>query len=59
MLFNPITIIVNGFRNALIYKQWPWESPIELVNYLIVYAVMVVLSLWAYKKLRKDIPDVL
>lgn len=59
MLFNPITLIVNGFRNALIYKQWPWENPIELINYFIVYAVMVVLSLWAYKKLRKDIPDVL
>lgn len=59
MLFNPITLIVNGFRNALIYKQWPWENLVELRNFFIMYVVMVILSLWAYKKLRKDIPDVL
>lgn len=59
MLFNPITLVVNGFRNSLIYKQWFWESPIEMRNYFIVTAVMFVLAVWAYKKLRKDIPDVL
>ncbi len=59
MLFNPITIIANGFRNSLIYKTWFWENPSELVNFFIVYAVMLILALWAYKKLRKDIPDVL
>ena len=59
MLFNPITIIVNGFRNSLIYKQWFWETPVEMRNYLIVTAVMLGLSVWIFKKLRKDIPDVL
>ena len=59
MLFNPITIIVNGFRNSLVYKQWFWESPVELRNYVIVAAVMMILSVWIYKKLKKDIPDVL
>lgn len=59
MLFNPITIIVNGFRDSLIYKEWIWENLGELRNFFIVYLVMIVLSLWAYKKLRKDIPDVL
>lgn len=59
MLFNPITVIVNGFRNTFIYKQWFWETPVEMRNYLIVTTVMLLLSLWAYEKLRKDIPDVL
>jgi len=59
MLFNPITVVVNGFRNCMVYKQWFWEAPVELRNYLIVTAVMFVLALWAYRKLRKDIPDVL
>lgn len=59
LLFNPITIIVNGFRDTLIYKQWFWESPIELRNYLIITTVMAAVALVAYEKLRKDIPDVL
>ncbi|MBR3786080.1 MAG: ABC transporter permease [Firmicutes bacterium] len=59
MLFNPITIIVNGFRNSLIYDQWFWENPTELRNYAIVTVVMGVLSIWIYKRLKKDIPDVL
>lgn len=59
MLFNPITIVVNGFRNSLVYKQWFWETPIELRNYAIVTVVMFALALWAYKTLKKDIPDVL
>ncbi len=59
MLFNPITLIVNGFRNSLIYDQWIWENPTELRNYCIITAVMAVLAIWIYRKLKKDIPDVL
>lgn len=59
LLFNPITLIANGYRNCFVYKQWFWEAPGELVNFAIVYVVMIVLAVWAYKKLRKDIPDVL
>lgn len=59
LLFNPITIIANGYRNCFVYKQWFWETPTEMRNFVIVFAVMLVLSIWAYRKLRKDIPDVL
>ena len=59
MLLNPITIVVNGFRNSLVYKQWFWETPLELRNYVIVTVIMMVLSVWVYKKLRREVPDVL
>ena len=59
LLFNPVTLIANGYRNCFIYKQWFWETPGEMRNYLIVYVVMILLAIWAYKKLHKDIPDVL
>lgn len=59
MLYNPITLIVNGYRNSLIYKEWIWENPIELRNYFIVTFIMLVLAVWAYKKLNKDVHDVL
>jgi len=59
MLFNPITILVNGFRNTLIYHKWLWETPHQLRNYFIVTFIMMVLALWAYKKLKHEISDVL
>lgn len=59
LLYNPITLIDNGFRNCFVYKKWFWETPQEMMNFLIVYAIMGLLALWAYRKLRKDIPDVL
>ena len=59
LLINPITIIVNGYRDVFIYHRWFWENGQQLFNFAIVYGVMVVLAVWAYKNLKKDIPDVL
>ena len=56
---NPVTFIVNGYRNCLINKIWFWEQP-KRIGYVVVFiTVMLVSSLWAYRKLRKEIPDVL
>lgn len=59
LLFNPVTLIVNGYRNVLIKHVWFWEHPSELRNFAIVLVIMMILAVWAYKKLKKDIPDVL
>ena len=59
LLFNPVTLIVNGYRNSLIKQVWFFEDLTELRNFAIVFVIMLVLALWAYKKLKKDIPDVL
>ena len=59
LLFNPVTIIANGYRNVFIKHVWFWEDWQQLVNFAIVYIVMVILSLWAYKRIKKDIPDIL
>lgn len=59
MLCNPITIVCNGFRNSLIYKQWFWETGAEMRNFVVFYLILTAMAVWAYRKLRKDIPDVL
>lgn len=59
MLWNPITVIINGYRNSLIYETWFWETPGELRNFGIAFVIMVVLAVWIYKRLRKEIPDVI
>ena len=57
--FNPVTVISSGYRKAFIYKEWFWEDKIELLGYFTTLIIVVLLALWAYKKLRKEIPDVL
>lgn len=59
MFFNPITILVNGFRDTLIYHKWIWESPRLIRNYCLVTLLMWILAIWAYKKLKHEVADVL
>ncbi|MBR4867959.1 MAG: ABC transporter permease [Clostridia bacterium] len=56
---NPVSFLVNGFRDCLIFEEWFFESLLELGIFVGWLIVLGVLSLWAYKRLRKDIPDVL
>lgn len=56
---NPITYLINGFRNCFINKVWFWEEPKKLLCFLIITLILLGLGVWAYKKLRKDIADVL
>ena len=59
LLFNPVTIIANGYRNVFINQRWFWEDWQQLGNFAIVYVVMLALAVLAYKRLCKDIPDVM
>ena len=59
MHFNPVTYLATGYRNCFIYKVWFWEQPERLLIFLSTLVVMIILALWAYKKLIKEIPDVL
>ena len=56
---NPVTYIVQGYRNTLINKVWFWEQPKRLLYFGIACLIMLIVALWAYKRVRKDIPDVL
>lgn len=57
--FNPVTVISSGYRRAFIYKKWFWQDRVSLVCFCITFTVFLILAIWAYKKLRKEIPDVL
>lgn len=59
LMFNPVTIVVNGYRSVFIKHVWFWENPSQFINFGIVFLVMVVLAVWVYDKLKRDIPDVL
>ncbi len=59
MMINPVTFICYGFRNSLVNGVWFFEQPKRLVYFLAWYVLMTFMSLWAFKRLRKEIPDVL
>lgn len=56
---NPITFLVNGYRNCFINKTWFWNEPLELLYFAVILGILLVFALVVYRKLRKDIPDVL
>ena len=57
--FNPVTVIANGYRKTFIYKKWFFEDKTELACYCITLTFFLILALWSFKRLRKEIPDVL
>ncbi|MBP5272601.1 MAG: ABC transporter permease [Clostridia bacterium] len=56
---NPITYLVKGFREAFMSEAWFWEHPLRFGVFMAELLVMFLLGLWSYKRLRKDMPDVL
>ena len=57
--FNPITFIVNGYRNCFIKHIWIWEQPIQFIIFAVMTIILILISTWIYKKVKKDIPDLL
>lgn len=58
-MFNPISYVCEGYRNAVTRHIWFWQEPEKLLCYLITLAVMILVALLCYKKMRKVIPDYL
>ena len=59
LAFNPVTFFCEAFRACLCDKYWLWDKPSLLVPFLVAFVLTLVVMLWNYKKLRKDVADVL
>lgn len=59
MAFNPITFIATANRAALCDKYWVWENPQLLLPFLAVFLITLALAVLSYRRLRKDVADVL
>ena len=59
LAFNPVTFFATASRAALCDRYWIWDKPELLFPFLLVFAVTILVMLWSYKKLRKDVADVL
>ena len=59
MAFNPVAWCVEAVRDCFVYKEWFWQRPDELIPFLIVFALVVLLAVRNYRRLHKEVPDVL
>lgn len=51
---NPITYLVEGYRNCFINKVWFWQSPKTLICFIAITFILGVLVLFIYKKHEKS-----
>ena len=56
---NPISYIVDGYRDSLLEGIWFWEKPIETIYFWIIIVALLIISNYIYKRLRPMFSDVL
>lgn len=56
---NPIYYIVDGYRQALFYKEWFWEHPWMTLYYWVLTAVIFIFGTIIFKRLKPHFADVL
>lgn len=56
---NPMFYIVQGYRDALINHKWFWEYPEMTLYYWVFTAIVLILGIRVFKKLRVHFADVL
>ncbi len=59
LYLNPVTFIVNGYRNCLIKHIWFFEEPISLLSFLGLTIIVAISGIALYNHIKKDIPDLL
>ena len=57
MRFNPISYIVEGYRNAICRHIWIFEEPREFGCFMITLTVMLLVALFLYTKLKHRIRE--
>ncbi|MEG0919619.1 MAG: ABC transporter permease [Anaerovoracaceae bacterium] len=56
---NPVTFIVEGYRNCFVHHVWFFNEPMELGIFLAEVLIVWILGIKVYKDLKKEMPDVL
>lgn len=56
---NPFFYLVEGYRDAFVMERWFWEKPILSLYFWGVSAVLLVIGLYVYSKLKPYFSDTL
>jgi lipopolysaccharide transport system permease protein/teichoic acid transport system permease protein len=57
--FNPMYYITDGYRQALIHGEWFWQHPRMTAYFWIVTAVIWIIGVLLFRRLRPHFADVL
>jgi len=57
--YNPIFYIVEGYRDSLINNVWFWNKPDDTLYFWSVSIVLLISSIYIFKKLKPHFADVL
>ena len=58
-LFNPVTYIVEGYRDSICRGIWFFEKGPEFGCYMIVLFVFLFIAIWLYRKTENILPDII
>jgi lipopolysaccharide transport system permease protein/teichoic acid transport system permease protein len=56
---NPVFYIINGYRDALIYRRWFWESWELTLYFWCITLLIFVTGATLFKRLRPHFADIL
>jgi teichoic acid transport system permease protein len=59
LLFNPVTFVASGYRNVFIHKRWFFEDRFALFAFGVMLLGMLILSIYTYERLRRELADVM
>lgn len=59
LMINPTALLVEGYRNTLIYENWFWERPSHIILLVVECILMAMLGIHIYNKQRREIADVI
>jgi len=59
MYFNPVNYFVNGYRKSFLTGEGIFTRDWETIIFFAEFAVIIVIGIFNYKRLRKTLPDVL
>ena len=57
--FNPITFFVTAFRDVFVDRCWVWEDQGAFLTFFVIFAMTLVVMLAVYKRLSREVPDVI
>lgn len=59
LFFNPVTFFCKAYRSTFYYRTWFWEDPLLCAGFAVVFFGTLILMVLAYRKLHKEVADVL
>jgi teichoic acid transport system permease protein len=59
VFINPMTYIVEGYRDAIIRGRWFWEKPMETIYFWVFVSVLFLVGGRLFTRLRPHFADVL